>query len=359
MIEDQRGRCIYVSETQDGYHRVLQFNEFPPLPYAATRIQLIIAAKLPGSLLESGEGSWVRLRSFSIDFRKLHWINDSDIVDREVIGVNVPVFEFFDGYFAIEGMVQPSSPPNIESTIQKKTFTFNSLLKLNKILEYLAQVKAETGSELSVEIESLLEPKTPDNTKVIKQSIQQVECTILQRRKNIELLRKQLGTICVRHDPTESLLNDEYGSVYSDFTQKKQNFHSIQSHKLEQLIKIFENTGIFEEGCVLLNEAHESVYYLNLTTLDAEKMVGRDKRENVNTLLGYYLLFVQLLAKNVFFLPLPYALSFYGSTSVIKNQFPLYLTASPTQQHLANFVTAISYFNADILQIKQYLEHHR
>lgn len=361
IIEDIKGQLIYVSETQGGSYLTIQFDELPRLPYAISSIHLKIVGKLPSRILQNPTSEvWAVIADYTVDFNNLIKIQPED-TDQSFEGINVPLFEFYDGNYVLKNAVR-SNRQYTKTAPVSKSFTYNSLLKLNKILEYITQIKQEL-MELTSKLNTLVQDKPQYcNNEVKAQACHQLRKQINEKEAKIITLTGSLdrNSAFAQNNTNEPKMNDEYGVIYSDFSNVRHRLHSYQLRKFQQLIKIFEQTSLFSSnGYIISDQTDTSIYCLSLKIVKAELIIQSRSWEEENTILGFYLLFVYLLAKKILYIPLPHSLSFYGSTSLVDGQLPLYLIASPSQQHFNNFEVAVKNFNSNLMQVRQYLEHHR
>ncbi|AMD18894.1 HBL008Cp [Eremothecium sinecaudum] len=357
ILEDTSGEIVYVSEVQTGAHTSLRFNELPLLENAVqTFVSLEVVAQLPSP--EFPKNDWVVLCSYSIDFNSLTYVGKTHPLSN-VPGINVPIFEFNDGYYALTP-IPYEEPTNTPIKLQtKKSITFNSLLKLGRMLEYLSQVKLESR-KFAYDLQFLIQELHEEEMDMaIKSTLMDLEYQNERKLAVLGSLKRCVLQISPKPEEEEPFDND-YGSMYSELVQKKHRILNLQERKFKKLIDIFTNTTLFQSPYVILHAADaDSPYNISLEKLDLQTILHTDNRISMNTMLGYYLLFISILARKICYIPLPYSLAYYGSTSVINNTLPLYLTLSPTQQQIESFSTAIDLFNMDIMQVKQYLYNRR
>ncbi|SCU85103.1 LAFA_0D13894g1_1 [Lachancea sp. 'fantastica'] len=368
VVEDIKGRCLYVSEAQKGSQcGCLQFDEIPSLLYTMTRIKIKIIGQIPRTmLLEKTEEFpvWTTLAIYAIDLSRLSPVlsDDEGNLFPKTENVNVPLLHFSDGLFSAPGNFEASPKNFLEPVSQKKSFTYNGVLKLNKILEYWTQMQLEI-QELSEKIDELVDnsPK-PVSKDAILHACESLTLSIERRQSKVQSLESsnKYGSSCHLSSTTELPINDDYAATLSNYTSVFHRLQSLEERKIGQLLIAMKGTGLCgQNGYVIPNSEDQSIYEMRLKRVDL--FTALDDRDRIlkNSTLGYYLLFVNILADRVFHMPLPHRLSFYGSTSVIDNALPLYLAASSTQQHLIDFELAIERFNLNIMQVNQFLECHR
>lgn len=385
-LETYKGKPLYVSEIQQASLRTIQFNELPPQDSPLTHVVFKIIVRAPQKLIPLSSSSvspvsddkelWFVFRKYSVELNKLKRINPDDVIDC----YNVPIFEMLDGFYVLPDVPIVSiscEPENHGRTLSackvKPSFSFNSVLKLTKIHEYLWQVRDE-ASYTSHRLDNLMQCAHEENGRVIesiKRSNDQLESDIEKKKAEItrlnDLLRlpKQARqTSLVSQNPS---INDYYGNTYPDLIQIKNRLEILRSKKLLQIVSIFQQTSLFDEkiGFVGLNDetslAIQSRIKLNLLRkeilLDFASRSDSDRRL-INSSLGYYSLLIFLTAKEIFKIPLPFSLQYYGSTSIVENDFPLYLEESSGTKIEEDFSKAVSYFNRNIIQVIQHLESH-
>lgn len=383
VLETIKGQVLYVSEVQDGSLHNLKFNELPQQDSPITRIVLKIIAQIPKKTLmpsEDGDLVWCALKTYRIDLNKLQCINPEDIIDC----YNSPMLEMSDGYYALpdvpvtsvttNGSKETNHKRNASNYRVKQSFVFNSVLKLNKILDYISQVTDESLGT-SDKLETLMQSSSTENKwfiESIKNSNQQLQSTIHKKKLEIKRLKEEL--ILPRMATDTSLdsfdlsMNDYYGTTYPDLIQSRSRLEVIRSKKLSQLIGIFQATPLFDKELefVEIDYSKSDLLYnkLMLKVIDKDRVMAMaaesdSNRDLMNTCLGYYLILVALIANKIYKIPLPYSLTYCGSTSIIENIHPLYLDDYPNKKHSEKFVKAIDYFDKDIVQIIQRLGHHR
>ena len=168
---------------------------------------------------------------------------------------------------------------------------------------------------------------------------------------------------------TDNRSKDEYGSTFSNLIQIRTQLERIKIKKLFQLLCIFQNTQLFssDDEMVTLDKTKltpTSIYegitlsVIKKSTLQKLELGTEDDYTFFNARLGYYLLFIYVIANKIYKISLPHSLHYCGSTSIINYERPLHLVNSKNRKILKETEDAIDYFNKDILQTIQYLEHH-
>ncbi|SCU97776.1 LADA_0H08218g1_1 [Lachancea dasiensis] len=364
VIEDMKETCLYASEIQPGSRFCTQFNEMPHLPYTLSKIRLKIIGQVPETLLrQTQDPVWTLLASYVLDFAHLSPVLAADATQSPKHGINVPVLHFADGSFSIQGeFVQGQSTTNLVGERYVKSFSFNGALKLNKLMEYCTQLQADLD-ELSHKIDTaVIELPKPIQKGFLISAQKQLESEVRSRKEKAKLLEAMCAAepFSLPESTEETRTKEEYGSIYSEYTNILHDLRLFEAQKIGQLLVALYKTGLCApDGFITPHSKGESVYNIQLKKVDSSAILNRADRLSSNTLLGYYLLFVQVLASRILYLPLPHHLSFYGSTSVIDNKLPLYLNMSSTQQHISDFERALDCFNLDVMQVSQFLERHR
>lgn len=375
VLENSRGETLYVSEVQHGSLYNVQFNELPLQHSSLTYFILKLFAEVPKVLSPYKDSVWCLFRCYHVDLNKMQYLKPDDVV----VSYNAPLLELVDGnYILTEApvMSSPSSPTKghkrgVSSVKIKHSFTFNNVLKLNKILEYTSQVMEESR-QISENLEKLMQNEHKKHKWLInslKSYNQQMQARIQRKRLDLKRLHSLLKCTNAELDLTLDMhansLNDYYGNTYPNLIQKRDKLETLRTKKLIQLIGIFQTTALFHvrTGFVTFDQSlqNASVYdRLSLELLNKDDLVelaisgSKAKKNLTSTCLGYYMMFATLIATRICSIPLPHALLYCGSTSVINGTAPLYLDNNTDTAMLSQ---AIDCFNIDILQIIQYLRH--
>lgn len=381
-IETLKGEHLYVSEVQCGFMHNIQFNELPPLENPTSHIILKIAVKLPETSSLSSyvdRDSWLVLKIFEIDLNKLQGVNSDDLIDS----YNAPLFEMIDGFYTLPGLktLKTSSfqseplahKRNVSNTRLTQSFSYNSVLKLNKLIEYKTQVLLECSSA-ALEIEQAIPSGDKRNRWLIhciEKDRDELEHSIQKKEKIISGLEgKNKSKLSITFNTMASegqSLNEYYGNTYPNVIQSKDRLDSMRLKRLCKLIAIFKSTCLFREEMGLISvtdTASETLYErTTLKLINKERMMALASvtdaaREMVNTCLGYYLMFIELVARKIYDIPLPYCMKYYGSNSLIDGTHALFLNDS-TSKSPESFMEAIEYFNRNLVQVIQRWEHRR
>lgn len=385
-LESLKGECLYVSEVQYDFINSVQFNELPALEYSTSRMILKITVKIPEECSFAGAmepNEWLVLRTFEIDLNKLQSLDPEDQPE----GHNVPLFEMTDGFYTLpdQSVLRTTSESNLYSrhrrnasrNIVNQSFSFNSVLKLNIMIDYKAQVQREI-LETSKKLEKAIDLGGKSDTwliEILRGYSRDLGTSITRKKAYLRDLRERLERHVDSHDsdrshsPDGQSLHEYYGSSYSNLIKTKDRVDAMRLKKLNRLITIFQNTSLFEKSVGFIDYNHDACVgtapydRLRLRLVDKESVLAMasktdHEREVVNSCLGYYLLFVQLTATTLFKVPLPYDMKFYGSTSLVGPDCCLYLDENSTIKHPEALFDAIDRFNRNLVQVIQRWEHH-
>lgn len=396
IVETVKGDPIFISEVQSSLLRQVQFNDINFNGDSTTRFNFKIVVQIPHEFLSesSNENIWCVVKTLAIDLNKLKLIDSKNDAIRDL---NIPIFILDDGSYTIDDVPIEKGLTSLSSNDSymdhkspkdfKRSFTFNTVLKLNKLLEYIEQVQEET-SKLSHKLEGPVAKTTKRGNSSFENEEdykRQLERIIMKKRARIKQLQEELdgNHNIMRSDTDMSMdltkkidINDEYGNTYSHLFQTRSTLSYLRTKKLDQLCSVFQVLGLFdlvkELNCGYClsftkreNDSRQSYVgnQLVLNVLDKRKLQKEinkslEKQEQINTFLGYYSLLIQLTAEKIFFIKLPYNLMFYSSTSLIDKVHPLYLPEAYSTQNLVLFQEALTLLNTDIEQLKQYLTDH-
>lgn len=396
IIENLKKDIILVSEIQGNPLRSIQFNDVNFNGDSTTRFIIKIVVQLPHELIPEHiptNKTWCITQQHTIDLNQLMPI---DTRNDTVITLNTPIFLLDDGSYTIKeaiverGMVSSTLHPTLLEnklhTNTKKSFSFNTVLKVNKLLEYIGQTRDET-KRLSSYLEKPLSHAHKSKTiNVEREELlkAQLSKTLLKKNAKIKVLKEEieLHSTLIRSNTVSSVdiadktnVNDQYGNTYSNLFQTRNSLIHWRNKKLSQLISIFKAQQFFklaknlncENFVTILIIAEEdsqdnstNQQRITLKAIEKEKLQSQINRsleiqEKINTFLGYFLLLIDILSKNIFHIELPHKLMFYGSTSVIDKAYPLYLPPAYSGYNQNSFYEAIDLFNINIQQINQYL----
>lgn len=376
VIENDRGQTLYVSELQHGSLYSVQFNELPLQNSPLTHFTLRLVAEFPRWLSSlSDERLWFDFRTYKVDLNQVKHINPDDIMETS----NTLILELVDGEYVLPNISTLAAPnasinPHKRSTSSikiKRSFTFNSILKLNKILEYTSQVKEESR-QISDKVERQIEDKHKTHQWLIthlKDYNHQLQLRVQKKQSDLQKVSSFVERFSEseENDSKPHPLNDYYGNTYPNLIQSRNVLENLRAKKLAQLIEAFQATDLFRarSGFVTLDRvlpnSSSSLYdRLTLDLLNKEELLkiaitgSEVTKRKTSTCLGYYTLFVILLATSVCSIPLPHELSYCGSTSTINNTIPLYMDNFKDMNPLGQ---AIDCFNGNIIQVIQFLKH--
>ena len=396
IIENLKKEILLVSEIQGNPLRTIQFNDVNFNGDSTTRFIIKIVVQLPHELIpehNSTNNTWCVIQQHTIDLNQLIQI---DTRNDTVVTLNTPIFLLDDGSYTIKDAVIEKGilsstlhPTLLESKLRmntKKSFTFNTVLKVNKLLEYIGQTQDETKRLSSYLERPLNHAHKSQRINVDKEELlkTQLHKTLLKKKAKIKALKDEieLHSTLIRSNTVSSVdiadktnVNDQYANTYSNLFQTRNSLIHWRNKKLSQLISIFRAQQFFK-----LAKSLNCENYVSIVTITEEgsedntahqqritlKVIGKDKlqsqinksleiQEKINTFLGYFLLLIDILSKNIFHIELPHKLMFYGSTSVIDKYYPLYLPPAYSGYNQNSFYEAIDLFNINIQQINQYL----
>lgn len=377
VIENGKGQILYISELQYGSLYSVQFNELPSQDSPLTHFKLRLVAELPQRLLPSSdERIWFDFKVYQIDLNKVKQIG----ADDTVVSYNAPLMELVDGDYVLPNVsTLTASKSSIRthkrasSSIKSKiSFNFNSVLKMNKILEYTSQVKEES-QQISDKVESQIQDeykKHQWHVTHLKDYNHQLQLRIQRKKSDLKKLRDSIKNFseAKEKDSIKTYsLNDYYGNTYPSLIQNRNRLEILREKKLAQLIEIFRITNLFHvrSGLATFNgtllDSSSSLYdRLRVNLLNKEKLLeiattGSEMTKKLtSSCLGYYTLFMTLIATRICNIPLPHGLMYCGSTSMVNDCTPLYLDNLKDINLLGQ---AIDNFNVDIIQIIQFLKH--
>ncbi|CCH58620.1 hypothetical protein TBLA_0A08310 [Henningerozyma blattae CBS 6284] len=380
IVETLDGDCIYISEVQSYSSRCLQFNELPNFDCSLSGINLKIVCKLPSEILTitSKKDTWCILKEIVIDLNRLRPITDKDAIQS----VNMPSFELCDGIYTLanvkllnlhnstkRGHIRSKSSMKI-----KEVSSFNSLLKLNKALDYNKQINEEK-QEFANRSESLIgnvDKKEMWNIQELKMYIKQIKESIEKKNSIREHLEEVLGAnLNSRVISTSSMENEvdyDYGNKSSKLIHINNRLRIFNLLRFEQLINIFYYSKLFESNTKLITirdftVSGENLYdRIHFHLLDTKKILkllnhSNEDKNYINIHLGYYLLFVNLLTTTIWNIPMPYQMKYVGNRSLINRNYPLYFPEMINESNVDSFVKGMSFFNKNIIQVRQYLKY--
>lgn len=396
IIESLSGETLYISETQSYSFRRLQFNEMPILGYGDKQLILKVICKLPPKIClkdsvpetENCEEVWVILGTYSVDLSLLKKVTINENIFFSEI--NVPTFELDDGLYILPStkILNMNSTESIyETSLSDETrigirniSSFNSLLKLNKALEYESQI-IEANINLSSVTENFLgylESKDRWGVENLKKNILQIENKIIEKKSNRLKLEEKINIIddsikrfklhSEGSSPSYGGADDDYGNKSTKLIKLGDTIDFLKNKKSKQLITIFKYCGLFDSKLNLVsvtsvtennNLIHEHIHLHLLESKKLLKLIDSPSeiKYKINIHLGYYLLFLNILTQSIWNVPLPHQMKYLGSKSLINRNFPLYFPDKLNESNIDAFVIGISYFNRNLIQARQYLRY--
>lgn len=389
-IETIKQDTLYVSENQQNTSSTVQFNEVNfngcPLNHFVLKIFTDYPLEEPLALNSSDKiEKWNQVALFSIDLNNLTVIDIDKL--SSIQDINIPIFKMSDGCF-----IPKQFNFNVENPINqfgnydrgklKSSFNYNSLIKLNKLIEYQKQINHDK-IDISKRIESYLDEcnfkeSNKERLKIIDISISKIKVRLSEKKLKVKKLKSKLK---ISEDESQNFLpfnkqnsnitieQDEYGNAYSNLIQLKDKIGKIQSKKIQKLITIFNDIPFMDNKEIeffqmTLNESSSNTVYgckLQLFNVDFDHILklsqeSEAKRIKTNTQLGSYVLLLLIISKKIMNMRIPFNMAYYGSTSMIDFQYPLFLTNVQSIKNINEFKVGIKLLNMNINQINQFLQ---
>ncbi|SMN22654.1 similar to Saccharomyces cerevisiae YLR360W VPS38 Part of a Vps34p phosphatidylinositol 3-kinase complex that functions in carboxypeptidase Y (CPY) sorting [Maudiozyma saulgeensis] len=397
IIENLKGDVSLVSEVQRSPLKSIQFNDVNFCGDSTSKFIIKLVVHIPDELFKEpdADNQWCIVKEYLVDLNQLQLI---DMKNDNVLTSNVPIFILDDGCYTLKGIDIEKGPYYLSSNeshnqnkifrSSKKSFTYNTILKLNKLLEYIGQTHEET-KKISSKLEKPLSKShklNNSNCENIEAYKDQIKKLISKKKAKIKLLKEEMEghETLIRSNTASSVditdktnVNDQYGSMYSNLFEIRNSLAQWRTKKLSQLISIFKVQNFFDlakqlncdqyisivnkKDLELGNNRNQQQIVLSIIKKDrlqAQINKSLDTQERINTFLGYFLLFIDILSNNIFDIVVPSKLMFYGSTSIINKVYPLYLPHAYSTYNQERFYEAIDLFNINIQQLKQYLTDH-
>lgn len=386
-IETTKGDIIYVSETQQTTLCNVQFNEinFDGCPLDRFILKIFTEYPLAEPLrlnLNKKNEKWNQVSLYSINLNNLNVIDINKL--SSVKDIIIPILKMSDGYFLPNqfklGIQDHNNQlANYNSSTIKKSFNYNSLIKLNKLVEYQKQLNQDKLN-LSKSIENCLSDYKfkefiEERLKIIKGLIETTKLRLSKKRAKIKSLNLELSKSKIptslpfkKQNSNVTIEQDEYGNTYSNLIQLKDKIGKIKSKKIQHLIAIFNNIPFINNTDInffqiITNKSPNNMYEytLKLFNIDFDHILtlsqeSREKRIKTNTQLGSYVLLLLLISNKILNIQIPFNMSYYGSTSMINFHYPLFITHVQSTKHLNEFKLGINLLNININQINQFLQ---
>lgn len=251
----------------------------------------------------------------------------------------------------------------------RKSYSFNALLKLNKLLEYHYELDQEISNlkdEIDVNYQLPEQPyKKTHPVFQIQSAIDQLELDV-QKQQNDKAKQEgrndKLNFIKISlqeklKENVDFLLPDDSNDMIKDYKRRKQQLTELKIRKIQKLLNIFEScnvvSGLYPKTSV--KKQYPTLAVLQPNDLLLESQTNDKKRLLLNSKLGYYLLLIQTIAEKILQLPLRYSVQFYGSSSLVEYNYPLYIMSTKGKQN-ESFKIAVHYINVDIKQVQSYIK---
>ena len=346
-----------MSEVQEGKCSMVQFEELLLLRCNESHVRLCLLGKYPDQTRDVDlRREWVYLTKYEVSLKSLIWVGkDLDIEYGSSIHYNVPIFEFSDGYYMLKVHAHDFVLPDKSISVNlptKSSFTFNGLLKLNKILQYISQVRQETRDSMKVIEDNFV--LVGQEKVYFEESIKRLTERLRRSEERIKETKNEIsrGKTCSSQDSANSgSISDDYGSEYSTFVQDKSKLLTLQKRKLLQLISIVPQLNLSSFIEYDKYKIHEQAFSIEFQPVDYKKIVNSTDKERINSQLGNYVLFIKVLSEHILFIPLPHGLLFHGSNSLVNDRLPFFVASKPNQQHFSELKLAVESFNININQL--------
>lgn len=378
IIENSNGETIYVSETMNGSIVKLQINElrFHNDYNLLDHFIVKLAIRVPVRLLKNkNDEIWAIIKCFKVDLAKLNYLG-SHPSNFTFSGTDILLLELQDGWYTTQSTIFRALEPHITHKLKidpntgKKSCAFNSLLKLNKLIQYVSDIEEERNL-WSTKINSFVEPQLKgkkwaiQDIKIklenINQRCEKKSRDINKFTKTLESLVQEQKQFTIKEDAAAL---DDYGTIYSVLSNTNEAVEKLQQKRLIQLITIFKNSILFDSnyGFVFIDEdLGPNIQKLILKTIDISTIMNTidapEKKNSMNAYLGYYALFILLCSRFIISRPLPYNIKFMGNLSMIDRKFALCCPISHSIKASEEVTTAIDLFNKDIIQVVNYIRH--
>lgn len=383
IIQNREAETIYVSELISGPVTKVQVNElrFDKAFGLLDRFVIELAIKIPTQLLKNQQTQVLTIvKKFDVELENLSYLG-SHPKNYIFPGVNVLLIELQDGWYTTSGTVyrtiehQTVPKLNIDHNKCKKSCSYNSLLKLTKLLQYVSDIDEERKN-WAIKIDALVEPGLESKKRSIadiKTEIERINYRCETKRKEISQLNKNVKNVeslmpgKKSFDILKDAALDEYGTIYATLSNTNEFVEKLQLRKCHQLIGIFENTILFSEkyGLVVLKSDSGLAgpkSKLVLKTVDVKNVTEyvnepQEVKDKMNVYLGYYSLFILIYSRYIIRRPLPYDIKFVGNRSLIGKKYSLCCPNSHSLRVKEEVMTAIQLFNKNIVQVINYIQH--
>lgn len=405
ILETLEGEIFHISETQTSSLASVTFNDFKIINHKFNTLDkfiLRINVSMPTELMKgqiATEGNkdieFTNIVSYLIDLNENLVKFDLELDDLD--NYNVPVLRINKDYFTLGNWVNKKSKYSNDFGItdditKKRSINFTTLLKFNKMIEYGNNLSLER-SQISRDIEQFIiknhnQLNKQSNFEIdnIKDYINQMNDNIQKKRKLIQNLQKLIddadnkNNVILNHDADNKSSNDEYGTTYANYYQIKDKINFVKCKRLNQVIKLFNmilnnellsffhiykdkdnnRLGDLDDNSNKVNKDTKDdsrTVILNLLNIDnlISAMEKDGQMDYINSQIGYYILFLNILSQRIYQIQLPYTLRYCGSTSTINNKYPLFMTDLQSHRQLQQFDIAVNLININIKQLNQFL----
>lgn len=400
VLESTDHRTLYVTETTRISGPKISFNEFSIKTFPINRVTTFvikIVVRIPDILLkERNKNFWCVLKQYKVNLSGLQPFNPKY---QRVLTTNSLSFQLNDGNYImkdvkLENRLDPSALQKEifqgKQTV-KDSYSFNLLLKLNKMISYpyLAHIEKQrakseiedilnnTNSVYYLEMKKMVfeshNRRCEDyirHTEIIVDEKMKMVLELKEAIKNTKDMLRDEAEIVTEQLHTEPEINDEYGYKFSSMIQIRDHIDQLRHKKVHHLIKIFSATGIFgingfvhvvDDHAEMKNEPCNRMSQMRFARLELKIIQEISNREqdnfinDLNTLFGYYLLFVMILSRCIFGIEVSPELHFFGSSSYVGKNIPFFI--SNANNAIKEFQTTPSFseFNRMLSQLEQYM----
>ncbi|KAH3903200.1 Vps38p SCDLUD_000818 [Saccharomycodes ludwigii] len=316
---------IYVSEDtkpsfNDGFQYSLLFNDLPEISLQKfPDTQMIL--QLYGH--DTKENSSFLIAKYDIKLSNLVAIAKKSMINGKMC---FPIFfikgrnAFYTLEVALSGKKEHEELISTENSIKKISYTYNTILKLNRLLEYYSELVDEI-SHTKENIDSANNPSlslsgNKDNIKVLNKFITDINFRISQKSKLLKLrddkliktplpLSKHLSPLSPLSLTTSKgrePFADENNEIYTNYTIRQAELKALQIKKLDKLTQEFFKDTLIKKY-LIVNSPGETIITLkplNSVLLLSEAEINESNRIKINTMLGYYILgYEQATAKKI------------------------------------------------------------
>ncbi|CCK69016.1 Vps38p KNAG_0B05850 [Huiozyma naganishii CBS 8797] len=375
-LETAKGQLVYVSEVQSSVLNNVPFNEVRFTGDSTMHLTLKVIARVPNETLQDGcnETVWAVAATYHVD---LNHLVEVELDVMSVQDYNAPIMKMTDGTFTLRSVKTQRTSPLIMGNAYTnpvkaspinivKSFSYNQMLKLNKILEYRDNVYGERSTISQRLEENINRHRRHSRIHLSKErafnSIRELENSLdIKQRRLRELSRLLSANEISKVDSSfeDPIWHDQYATLYSNLIQTRARLFNLRKRKIHQIVTVFGSLINLKFGLIDCRNNQ-----LKLNTVDfgllMEVIMSSPSPEacrmEINIALGYYLLLVSLLSSTALAVDLPHILFYCGSNSVVDCKYPFYISDAQSQKQMKKFQDGVLSFNVNVLQIRQFLD---